>query len=333
MMKKYVFFFSFFLLTLFSSAFLGGCYKETAPKVSIVTTIFPIYDWLREIIGKDNQNVKLTFLLDSGFDLHNYQPSASDIIKIVQSDLFVYIGGASDAWVEPVLKQKSKNGRRVVNLIESLSDAVVEEAEIEGAEHQHEDDVNDDSDCHCGEGEEEWDEHLWLSLRLAQRCVDLLAQEIAKLDSANAETYLRNAAAYKQKLAALDERYSSMVAAAPLKALLVADRFPFRYLVDDYGLSYFAAFSGCSTEADASFATISFLAKKLNELNLPAVLVLEGSKHKVAEAVLRVAQKKVAILEIDSLQNKTERDAEVGTSYYNVMEKNLEILKQALGEK
>ena len=468
---------------------LAGCGKPKdtgkAGKLKVVTTIFPAYDWVRAILGDKADNAEVTMLLDNGVDLHSYQPTADDIVKISDCDLFVYVGGRK---------------MKVINLLEVLGDSVKTEETVEGMQedghgHSHdeqltEDDIKDrtlsdfagawkslhpyllngDLDKFCqhraeededssttkdtylekfkaswqcdaekisingntitftyadgktvsaeytyagyqpklddegkirsvryqfettsadarkylqfndlghepGEAEhfhiyfgndgfdalmsgktnpffvkdalsaedildelmghdhgEEKDEHVWLSLKNAQALCVTLADALCAIDPDNKNTYIANAAAYRDKLAALDADYKAAVDAASNKTVLFGDRFPFRYLVDDYGLRYYAAFAGCSAETEASFETISFLAKKVDELGLPCVLTIEGAQHRIAETIVQnTAGKKQKVLTMDSMQSTTSKDVANGATYLSVMEKNLSVLKEALG--
>ena len=481
----------------------------------IVTTIFPEYDWVREILGDKADNAEITMLLDNGVDLHSYQPTADDIIKISDCDLFIYVGGESDGWVDDALKNATNKDMKVINLLNVLGDSVKTEEMVEGmqeTEHGHDhdhskevstfedDEVQDrslsdwagdwqsaypfaldgtlddafaamaeegkmtadeykayyqngyktditsididrahieftyeggkkvgadykyvgyyiqnwstgtraamyrfeaeDKDSgapiyiefndhmiepaaaehfhirmsnesldtiadpenswptffpadmtgeeicehmeghdhdeeegeeHEHEEETEYDEHVWLSLKNAGVLVGALSNALQELDPDNKDAYASNSGAYVKKLAALDGEYQQAVDAASTKTVLFGDRFPFRYLVDDYGLSYYAAFAGCSAESEASFETISFLAKKVDELKLPCVLTIEGTQHKIAETVVQnTAEKNQKILTMDSMQSTTSQDVENGTTYLSVMEKNLSVLKEAL---
>ncbi|MBR1559959.1 MAG: zinc ABC transporter substrate-binding protein [Clostridia bacterium] len=287
-------------------------------EVDVVTTIFPIYDWTREIAG--DADVDLTLLLDSGVDLHSFQPTAQDIMKIATCDVFAYVGGESDEWVEDALRTAANPDMVVVDLLDALGDAVKIEETVEGMQADDED-----------EEEDEADEHVWLSLKNAQALTRALADALAEADPANADSYRANADAYVEKLAALDAEYSEAVANAQYKTLLFGDRFPFRYLADDYGLSYYAAFSGCSAESEASFETVVFLAGKVDELQLPAVLTIEGTDHRIADTVVQAAASDPAVLTLDSMQGTTMRDAEAGATYLGIMEQNLEVLKRAIG--
>ena len=321
------------LLALFMLvAALAGCGKQNdtnqTDKLSIVTTIFPEYDWVREILGEKADNAEITMLLDNGVDLHSYQPTADDIVKISDCDLFIYVGGESDEWVEDALRNAANRNMKVINLLEVLGDSVKTEEIVEGMqeeEHEHE-----DAEEH--EHEEEADEHVWLSLKNAKTLVGAISDALQELDPDNKGIYAANAAAYIEKLSALDGAYQSAVDGAARKTVLFGDRFPFRYLVDDYGLSYYAAFAGCSAESEASFETVSFLAKKVDELKLPCVLTIEGKNHKIAETIVEnTAEKNQKILTMDSMQSTTSEDVANGTTYLSVMEQNLSMLKEALG--
>ena len=310
---------------------LAGCGKQNdtnqTDKLSIVTTIFPEYDWVREILGEKADNAEITMLLDNGVDLHSYQPTADDIVKISDCDLFIYVGGESDEWVEDALRNAANGNMKVINLLEVLGDSVKTEEIVEGMqeeEHEHE-----DAEEH--EHEEEADEHVWLSLKNAKMLVRVISKALQELDPDNKDIYAANADAYVKKLSALDAEYQAAVDAASNKTILFGDRFPFRYLVDDYGLHYYAAFVGCSTETEAGFETISFLAKRVDEWKLPCVLTIEGAQHKIAETVVRnTTAKNQRVLTMDSMQSTTSKDVKNGTTYLSVMEKNLSVLKEAL---
>ena len=514
-MKKMI---PLFLVLTMAVGLLAGCGKKNAAekgesdsnKLSVVTTIFPEYDWVKEILGDKAGSTDLTMLLSSGVDLHSYQPTADDIVKISDCDLFVYVGGESDGWVESVLKNADNKKMKVINLLEMLGDSVKTEESVEGmqeAEHAHDhskevstfedhevqdrslsdwagswqsaypfaldgtlDDafaamaeesemtakeyktyyqngyktdisnINIEGDhieftyedskkvgsnykyvgyyiqnwstgtkaamyrfeaedkdsgapvyiefndhmiepaaaehfhirmsnesfdaivdpenswptffpadmtgeeiCEHMEGhdhdedeehehEEEKDEHVWLSLKNAEVLVNAISASLQELDPDNKATYAANSSAYIEKLSALDGEYQAAVDAATYQTVLFGDRFPFRYLVDDYGLSYYAAFVGCSAETEASFETISFLAKKVDELGIPCVLTIEGAQHKIAETIVQnTAEKDQKVLTMDSMQSTTSKDVKNGTTYLSVMEQNLSVLKEALG--
>ena len=306
-----------------SSSEAGTPAAETEKPLKIVTTIFPEYDWVRQILGERAKNVELTMLLDNGVDLHSYQPTADDIIKISDCDLFIYVGGESDGWVEDALKEATNKEMQVINLLDVLGEQVKEEEVVEGMEAEEEESEDED--------EPEYDEHVWLSLKNAETLCNAITDALEEIDPANKDAYAANAASYLEKLAALDGEYQTVADNAARKTVLFGDRFPFRYLVDDYGLSYYAAFAGCSAETEASFETISFLAGKVDELRLPCVLTIEDAQHKIAETIVQnTAEKNQSILTLDSMQSTTSTDVANGTTYLSVMESNLDVLKQAL---
>lgn len=278
---------------------------------------------MREILGDKADHAEVTMLLDNGVDLHSYQPTADDIIKISDCDLFIYVGGESDGWVEDALKEAANKDMQVINLLDVLGEQVKEEEVVEGMEAEEEESEDED--------EPEYDEHVWLSLKNAEPLCNAITDALEEIDPANKDAYAANAASYLEKLAALDGEYQTVVDNAARKTVLFGDRFPFRYLVDDYGLSYYAAFVGCSAETEASFETISFLAGKVDELGLPCVLTIEGAQHKIAETIVQnSAAKNQSILTLDSMQSTTSADAANGTTYLSAMESNLDVLKQAL---
>ena len=488
------------VLCLLTNVMTGcGTNYKSENSLSIVTTIFPAYDWVRQILGNEAENAEITLLLDSGADLHSYQPTADDIVKISACDIFIYVGGHSDGWVQDVLARTDSKDRVVINLMEVLGNAVKQEEIVSGMEHDHEhehDDISEENitDRSLAEFNGEWqsiypllldgtldkfleqqaaedvngnadketmrekyraiwacdvsglkiagnsisfiyadgttttaeytyagysieyaddgcisgvryqfetasedapkyiqlddhnhessetehfhiyfgnesfdkllhsettpyfikadltdeeiieclidqeydkkhedDEHIWLSLKNAEIICRALSQELSVIAPEHAETYAANTEAYCEKLAVLDQKYKSAVDEAPVDTLLFADRFPFRYLTDDYGIEYYAAFSGCSAESEASFETVIFLAGKLDELKLSAVLTIEGSDRKLAQTIINASSAHNAkILTINSMQSITSKDVKNGSSYLSIMESNLEVLKEAL---
>ena len=299
----------------------GKSQKENDTRnIRIVASIFPEYDWVLNVLGDNPGKAEVTLLLDSGVDIHSFQPSAADILKMTTCDLFIYVGGESDEWVTDALKGAAKKDMTVISLMDVLGDAVKEEDIIEGMQEDAE------------EGDEkEYDEHVWLSLRNAVLFTENIAAALQKIDPDHAETYRKNAESYMEKLNILDAAYQTAVSNAPVKTLLFGDRFPFRYLVDDDGLNYYAAFAGCSAETEASFETITFLAEKINELSLTAVMTIEGNDHRIAETIIQNTRTKdQQILTLDSMQAASAKDMEKGITYLSIMEKNLSVLKDAL---
>lgn len=307
---------------------ITSCEKNSvAEKKSIVCTTFPEYDWVMNILGEKSSNFDVTLLQNNGTDLHSYQPSISDIAKISKADLFVYVGGESDEWAGNAAEQAVNKNQIVVSLLEALGDKVREEEIVEGMQGEDE----DDNDHYEDEEEVEYDEHVWLSLRNAIDLTNVLCKEISKIDNANADTYSKNAAAYINQLSALDEEYLSVTKSAKKNTVLFGDRYPFRYLTDDYDLKYYAAFVGCSAESEASFDTIVFLANKVDELDLGTVLTIEKSDKKIARTIVESTKNKnQQILELDSLQSITEKEIKDGRTYLSAMKNNLEVLKKAL---
>ena len=335
---------------------------DTNKKLSVVCTIFPEYDWIRELVGDKKDNYEITYLMDKGVDLHSYQPTAEDIAKIANCDLFVYVGGESDGWVKDALKESKNDKMQVVNLLEALGNNVKEEEVVEGMQeedehdhdhgkkedadhdhehkedadhdHEHKDDADHDHD-HDEDGhhhdEVEYDEHVWLSLRNASSLVNELAARLQIIDPDNKDYYAGTAAEYTSKLGDLDSRYLAAVKKAKNKTVLFGDRFPFRYLVDDYGLKYYAAFVGCSAETEASFETVAFLAKKADELKLNNVLVIENSDQKIAKKIVETTKAKdQKIVEMNSMQSVTADQIADGATYLGIMEANLKALEAAL---
>ena len=298
--------------------------NDDKSKISIVTTIFPEYDWVGQILGENQANVDLTMLLDNGVDLHSYQPSADDMVKMSKCDLFIYVGGESDAWVDDALKSAQNKNMKVINLLDVLGNSVKEEEQVEGMQAEEEEE----------EGEEEgpeYDEHVWLSLKNAKTLCSSIADALCEIDSKNADVYKKNLDEYTKNLDALDKEYQQVVNSAKYDTLVFGDRFPFRYMVDDYSLKYYAAFVGCSAETEASFETIKFLANKVDELGVTTVLTIENPKHKIAQTVVEnTKEKNQKILALNSMQSVTSNDVKNGETYLNVMQSNLDVLKQAL---
>ena len=321
--------------------------KGNNAKYSIVTTIFPEYDWVKEVLGDKADNFDVTMLLDNGVDLHSFQPTTDDMMKIADCDLFIYVGGESDGWVEDALSEATNKDMKVINLLDALGTSIKEEEVVEGMqeedEHDHEageagvetePEEAEDADEHDHEDEEEgpeYDEHVWLSLKNAEALIPVIADNIAAIDSENKDSYMSNANAYLEKLNDLDTEYQQAVSSASKDTILFGDRFPFRYLVDDYNIKYYAAFVGCSAETEASFETIVFLSKKVDELKLNNVLTIEKSDGKIAKTIIEnTSSKDQKVLSMDSMQGTTLEDVNQGASYIDIMTKNLDVLKEAL---
>lgn len=341
---------AFAMLVLAAALTFTACSAEKSEKtpaqkkVSIVATIYPQYDWLKNVLGNRLDAVDLKLLIKNGTDLHSYKPSAQDIAAIASADMVVYVGGESDEWIEKALSATPKAGRVQVNLMEALGDRVKEEEVVEGMEHEHHHEHAEEAEEHEHHEhaethedhehaeEAENDEHIWLSLKNAEILVMNLADAISKVDTANATEYHMNAALYIAKISALDAQYRAATDSATLKTILFGDRFPFRYLVDDYGIKYFAAFVGCSAESEASFETVAFLAGKMDSLALPAIFTIDGSNGKIARAILDASKKSkdTPVLSLNSMQSVTDAQMQSGIDYLSIMQSNLEVLKKAI---
>ncbi len=315
---------------LMSIGLLSGCdiksglgTKNEKP-LRIVTTIFPEYDWVREVLGDKFQDADVTMLIDNGVDLHSYQPTADDIIKISNCDLFIYVGGESDEWAEDVLEDADNENMVALSLLNVLGEDAVEEEMVEGMEEE-------DHDHEEEEHEHEFDEHVWLSLKNAAVFCEVISEELAYIDPDNGDIYRENAKNYIEQLNKLDKEYENTVSNASKKTVLFGDRFPFRYLVNDYGIDYYAAFSGCSAESEASFETVAFLANKVNELGLNYVLTIENSNQSIAQTIIEnTEEKNQQTLILNSMQSLTKEDADIGKTYLSIMEDNLNTLRDAL---
>jgi zinc transport system substrate-binding protein len=281
--------------------------------VSVVTTIFPPYDFVREIGGG---RVNLAMLLPPGSESHSFEPSPRDIISIQNSDVFIYNGGESDAWVDRILSSMDRGNRKTIRLMDCVE--VVEEEIVEGMQEEEEEE----------EEGEEYDEHVWTSPANAKLIVSAISGVLCDLDSANAAFYRDNTAAYLKKLDDLDSSFRETVGRGVRKTLVFGDRFPFRYFADAYGLSYFAAFPGCSTETEASAATVAFLIDKVRQERIPVVFHIELSNEKITDAICEETGAKKGLLHAAHNLSRLEFDG--GTTYLEVMTKNIGILGEAL---
>jgi len=346
-------------------------------KFQVVTTIFAPNDWTKVILGSEIDNWNLTMLLNDGVDLHNYQPTAADIAKISSCDLFIYIGGHSDAWVEDALKVANNDEMTVIRLMDITSDHLHFEEFVQGmeahdhshaheshedhedhdhpADHESHEDHEDhedhdhhaDHESHEDHGDHdhhaeheshedhdhasEADEHIWLSLKNAILCSNAIYEAIISIDPGNQSIYENNVLAYIDELNTLDKDYSNMVKKSDISTVIFADRFPFRYLIEDYNLDYYAAFSGCSSDIEASFDTIIFLADRVDALELNSIFILEGSDGKIAEAVKENSNnKELKVLEINSMQSISKEAIKEGANYLSLMRDNFKQLDKAL---
>lgn len=306
-------------------------------ELKIVTSVFPIYDWTTQILGERTEQIEVELLIKDGSDMHSYQPTVADIANISSADMFFYVGGASDFWVEEALANVKNSNCYALNLVELLQDNLKTEEYVEGMQtshiHENEDEIHREQEAEEHKEEHsEYDEHIWLSLDYAEEVCEKIVEILTEFDTEHKDVYLANWESYKEKLENLDEAYETAVENADYDTLVFGDRFPFRYLVDEYDLSYYAAFPGCSAETEASFEVIRFLAEKTEELQVPAVLYIDGSDGKIAQTIVEnTKSKNQEVLQLNSLQSVKKKDIEAGTTYLSLMEENLQVLKQALG--
>lgn len=299
----------------------NGYEKEEQTKkerISVVTTIFPQYDFVREIAG---ERVDLKMLLKPGEETHSYEPTPQDIIAIQNSDVFIYVGGENDEWVEDILSSMPDNDRRTLKLLDCVE--TVEEEHVEGMKgesgHAHEDDE---------ESVHEIDEHVWTSPVNAALIVDKIQELLGQADPAGSEIYEGRAETYQQKLMDLDQQFHEITDNSKRNLLIFGDRFPFRYFADEYGLDYFAAFPGCAGDTEPSAATMAFLIEKTKEEKVPAVLKMELSSDNIARAIAEAAGTEVKVLY--SCHNISAYDFENGETYLSLMKRNVETLKEVL---
>lgn len=303
---------------------LCGCAdKPDDSRISVVCSTFSAFDWTSRISGGSNDRIEIKLIPDGGTDMHSYQATVGDIVGIASCDILIYTGGQSEKWMEEAASQNPE--AEIVNMLKVLGD------DAKSTEHISHDHDHDHDHDHGQDHDEELDEHVWLSLRNAKTFCRCIAEALAHADPDNAEGYRVNAESYVAELSLLDDEYSAAVASAKKSALVFADRFPFRYLTEDYGIESFAAFDGCSAETEASFETVVFLAKKTEELGLDSLMIIDGSTHDLARTVAENTQsREKRILTLDSMQSCGIRDIANGRSYLSVMRENLDVIKSAL---
>ena len=327
--------------------------KVENEKISVVATIFPQYDFVRQIAG---DNVELKMLLKPGEETHSYEPTPQDIIAIQNSDLFIYVGGENDAWVEDILESMPDNGRKTLKLVDCVD--TVEEEHVEGmkeerghdhdeddAEHEeHEVEHEEDEADHEEHGQEEThsvheiDEHVWTSPLNAVKIVEQIKEELCEIDSENASDYEENASDYEEnaeayvaQLKELDQEFQDVVDHSKRKLMIFGDRFPFRYFAEAYGLDYYAAFSGCASDTEPSAATMAFLINKVQDENIKTVLKMELSNENIAKAIAEATNADVK--EFYSCHNLTAEQFADGETYLSLMEKNVETLREVFRKK
>lgn len=300
-------------------------------KIKVVTTIFPIYDFARNVIG-DNADLKM--IIKPGIEIHSFNATPADIIDIQNADVFIYIGGESEEWADKVVSSMDTNGKKIVKLIDyvtALDEEIVEGMEHD-TEHNHEGEANhEEHEEHIGEThthEGIYDEHIWTAPKNAMLMVNAIAKALSEIDASNSEAYKSNAEKYNQELAVLDNQIRETVNTAKRKNLVFGDRFPFRYLADEYGLEYRAPFTGCSSQVDASPKTIAYLIEYIKSNNIPYLYYIEMSNEKIANTLAE--QTGASKLQLHSVQNVSKEEFDSGATYLSIMNGNLESLKKGL---
>lgn len=302
--------------------FLCGCstsVQNTDDRPYVMTTIFSSYDFARQIAG-DKVNVNL--LLPPGSEAHSFEPSPKDIINIQNADLFIYTGGKSDSWIDDILSTIDTGNMEIIRLMDVCE--TVEEELIEGmqeTDHNHNEEAHEENDT-------EYDEHVWTSPKNAVLITQAISDGLCKADELNSDFYKKNTENYINQLNELDNKFREVVNSAKRDTLIFADRFPFRYFADEYGLKYYAAFPGCAEETEADISTVTFLIDKVREENIPVVFYIEFSNHKLADAVSEETGAKTMLLH--SCHNVTKEEFDQGITYIDLMNNNVEALKEAL---
>ncbi|MBR1796316.1 zinc ABC transporter substrate-binding protein [Candidatus Saccharibacteria bacterium] len=331
--KKFIALIIFFILILAATVFMVIKINErrnNQARASIISTSFVGYDFARAVNG-DNNGIKM--LLKPGAESHDYEPSPQDIIDIEKADLFIYVGGESEAWVEKILHDnnidKSKT-LRLMDLVELKEEETVEGMEETSHEHEHKEETEHEEGEHSGEHEEEteYDEHIWTSPKNAIKLVEAIQVKMIQRKPTESDKYTENTARYTAKISELDAKFREIVASSPKKELIFGDRFPFRYFVDEYELKYYAAFPGCAEQAEASSNTVAFLIDKIKQDDIQVVLKIELTAGNLAKTIAEETGAKV--MELNSAHNVSAEDFERGVTYVDIMTENTEVLAEAL---
>ncbi len=296
-----------------------GCNKNNkSNKIEIITTNYPEYDFVRAIT-KNSNNITVRLLLKPGTDIHDFEPTPRDIIDIKKSNMFIYVGGESDEWINNILNDIKLEKTKVIKLMDIVD--LKEEELVEGMESEEDEEEEE-------EEETEYDEHVWTSPVNATKIIDKISKEIIELDSDNKELYEKNTKEYIEKINEIDSEIRNVVNNSKRKEIIVGDRFPLRYFVDEYNIKYYAAFLGCSEQNEASAKTISFLIDKVKEDKIPVIFHIELSDKKIAKTISDATGSKV--LEFNSAHNISQKDFDKGITYVDIMKNNVEVLKEAL---
>ena len=298
------------------STLLCGCrmdskINESSQKINVVATIFPQYDFARQIAG---DKINLTMLIPPGAESHSYEPTPQDMINIQKSDVFIYVGGENDNWIDNILNSIDISQKKVISLLDCV-DVLDENSESTAAQPS--------SNSH-----REVDEHVWTSPKNAMKIAQKISETLCDLDADNAGFYSKNLNQYIEQLEILDNNFKNVVETGKRKTLIFGDRFAFRYFAEEYGLNCYAAFSGCSSQTETSAAQMAYIIDKVKELKIPVILKMELSSENIARAVAQETNAKV--LTMHSCHNVLKSEFENGETYLNYMNKNLDVLKEAL---
>ena len=299
----------------------GPALPEETDQLQIAAAVFPAYDFARAAAGG---RADVTLLLPPGAESHSYEPTPADILRVQSCDLFIYLGGESDAWVDAILSAIEPEGEalRMIDCVDLLEEETVEGMQG-GHEHEHEEDHG-----HLGEVVG-MDEHVWTDPRNAAAITRTIGERLSALDPANAEAYAAGAEGYARELEALDRDFAAFFEGLPGRTIVFGDRFPLRYFAEAYGLDYYAAFPGCGAQTEPSAATVAFLTEKVREEGLPAVWYIEFSNHLVADSIAEAAGVRTA--QFHTCHNVSRADLEAGATYLSLMEGNLETLRARMG--
>ena len=301
---------------------LAGCGPALPPedsdRLQVVAAVFPAYDFARSAAG---ELADVTLLLPPGAESHSYEPTPADILRVQRCDLFLYLGGESDAWVDAILSAVEPQGEtlRMIDCVDLLEEETVEGMQG-GHDHEHEEDHG-----HLGEVLS-MDEHVWTAPLNAAAVTRTIGERLAALDPVNGEAYRSNAEAYAQELEALDRDFAAFFDGREDRTIVFGDRFPLLYFAEAYDLDYYAAFPGCGTQTEPSAATVAFLTEKVREEDLPAVWYIEFSNHLVADSIAEAAG--VGTAQFHTCHNVSRADLEAGATYLSLMRGNLEALKR-----
>jgi zinc transport system substrate-binding protein len=297
----------------------SGAERVANGRVKIVTTIFPAYDFTRAVVG---DRADLSMLVRPGTEIHSFDPSPQDILEVRNADIFICIGGESEAWVNTLLKAMDSPNKTIVRLIDHV-DAVEEEL-VEGMQPEEKEEEEEEK----GEEGREYDEHIWTSPRNAMTLVRAIADILCGVDPQNADAYRANAKNYIDAISEVDDEFRAVAASATRKKIVFGDRFPFRYFADEFGLEYRAAFPGCSTESDVSAATMAYLIKTITAEKIPVIYVVEQSAGHIARAIAE--ETGAAVLTLHSCERVTRSDLGGGATYLSIMKENVENLRKGL---